>query len=217
MKPRIVTLAAALVLTFILAPRADVRAQDGHEFAPLQEKQVDYKDWTFKSLKDDTPVNLRQWADGKKLVLVVYFASWCKNWRYEAPVLAKLYEKYNPHGLDVIAVSEYATRDDVRKFFGDGDAPYTVVVESESNEARDKTTHYTYRQACGDKRNWGSPFNVFLEPATLKKDGAVLTEKAWIVGGELIEKDVDKFIRQRLGLEKEGDKPATETKRESKL
>ena len=217
MKPRIVTLAAALVLTFILAPRADVRAQDGHEFAPLQEKQVDYKDWTFKSLKDDTPVNLRQWADGKKLVLVVYFASWCKNWRYEAPVLTKLYEKYNPHGLDVIAVSEYATRDDVRKFFGDGDAPYTVVVESESNEARDKTTHYTYRQACGDKRNWGSPFNVFLEPATLKKDGAVLTEKAWIVGGELIEKDVDKFIRQRLGLEKEVDKTTTETKRESKL
>ena len=84
MKPRIATLLVTLVLTFILAPRADVRAQDGHEFAPLQEKQVDYKDWTFKSLKDDTPVNLRQWADGKNLLLVVYFAPWCKNWRYEA-------------------------------------------------------------------------------------------------------------------------------------
>jgi hypothetical protein len=28
----------------------------------------------------------------------------------------------------------------------------------------------------------------------------VLTEKAWVVGGELIEKDVERFIRERLGL-----------------
>jgi hypothetical protein len=28
----------------------------------------------------------------------------------------------------------------------------------------------------------------------------VLTEKAWVVGGELIEKDVEQFIRERLGI-----------------
>ena len=30
--------------------------------------------------------------------------------------------------------------------------------------------------------------------------GEVLTEKAWVVGGELIEQEADEFIRQRLGL-----------------
>ncbi len=68
-------------------------------------------------------------------------------------------------------------------------------------EARDKTTHYSYRQACGDARRYGSPFNVLLEPAALKKEGEVVAEKAWVVGGEMIEKDVEQFIRQRLGLD----------------
>jgi len=50
----------------------------------------------------------------------------------------------------------------------------------------------------GDTRKWGSPWNIFLEPASLPKTGDVLTEKAWVVNGELIEADVDKFIADRL-------------------
>ena len=38
----------------------------------------------------------------------------------------------------------------------------------------------------------------FLDPATLAKTGDVLTEKAWVVNGELIEDEVDKFIGDRL-------------------
>jgi thiol-disulfide isomerase/thioredoxin len=202
-KALIATLLFALTLT---APAATtVRAQDGHEYAPLQEKTINYKDWTFKNLKDETPVNLRQWAQGKKLVLVVYFAPWCGNWRFEAPVVARLYEKYRPHGFDVVAVSEYASRADTLTHFGEKGAPYTVVVESERREARDQTTHYGYRQAASDARRWGSPFNVFLEPSRLNKDGEVLTEKAWVVGGELIEKDVEQFIRERLGLDQKSE------------
>ena len=47
-------------------------------------------------------------------------------------------------------------------------------------------------------------FNVFLEPAKLNKTGDLLTEKAWVVGGELIEKDAEQFIRERLGLSEQG-------------
>ena len=113
--------------------------------------------------------------------MVVYFAPWCGNWKYEAPVVSKLYDKYKQHGFDVIAVSEYATADDTRRYFEKaGGAPYSVVVESEAREERDKTTHYGYRQACADTRKWGSPFNVFLEPAKLKSSGEVVTEKAWV-------------------------------------
>jgi thiol-disulfide isomerase/thioredoxin len=181
--------------------QASPAPQAGHEYAPLLEQTVNYKDWTFKSLKDGKDVNLREWAKGKKLVLVVYFAPWCGNWKMEAPIVARLYNEYKQHGFDVVAVSEYAAPADTEKYFeGVGGAPYTVVVESEGRDARDKTTHYGYRQACGDSRRWGSPFNVFLEPSKLNKSGDVLTEKAWVVGGELIEKDVERFIRERLGL-----------------
>jgi len=189
--------------TLFSAAALNARAQDGHEYAPLLEKPISYKDWTFKSLKDGTPINLREWSKGKKLVAVVYFAPWCGNWRMEAPVIARLYDKYKANGFDVVGVSEYGAADDARHFFtesGAAGAPYTVVLESEARAERDKTTHYGYRQIAGDARRWGSPFNVFLEPSKLNKSGDVLAEKPWVVGGELIEKDADQFIREKLGL-----------------
>lgn len=190
-----------VALIFAFLP-ATVRAQGNHEYAPLEEKTVNYKDWTFNSLADGKPVNLRSFMQGKKLVLVIYFATWCPNWRNEAPFAASLYEKYKAHGLEVIGISEYATRADSLAFFGTAGSPYMVVSESESREDRDKTSHYTYRQMTGDKRRWGSPYNIFLEPAKVNKTGDVLVEKAWVVNGELIESDVEKFIRERLGLNK---------------
>jgi thiol-disulfide isomerase/thioredoxin len=173
-------------------------AQDGHEYSPLVEKTVNYKTWTLNDLKDGKPVDLRSLVNGKKLVMLVYFAPWCPNWRNEAPVAAKLYEKYKDQGFAVIGVSEYGTRDAVNTFFGPTGAPYTVVSESESREDRDKTLHFSYRQLTGDTRKWGSPWNIFLEPPSLSKTGDVLTEKAWVVNGELIEADVDKFIADHL-------------------
>jgi len=186
---------AVAIFLFAFVP-ATVRAQ--HEYSPLEEKTVNYKNWTLKDIKDDKPVDLRSLVEGKKLVMVVYFAPWCGNWRFEAPVAAKLYEKYRDQGFQVIAVSEYASRDDVRAFFGPTGPPYPVVTESETREDRDKTAHYGYRQITGDKRKWGSPWNIFLDPANLTKEGDVLTEKAWVVNGELIEADVEKFIDERL-------------------
>jgi thiol-disulfide isomerase/thioredoxin len=188
----------SLIIFALAFVPAMVLAQDGHEYSPLVEKTVNYKNWTLNDLKDNKPVDLRSLAQGKKLVMVVYFAPWCGNWRNEAPVAAKLYEKYKDQGFTVIGVSEYGSRDDVRNFFGAAGAPYPVVSESESREDRDKTPHYGYRQLTGDTRKWGSPWNIFLVPSALSKTGDVLTEKAWVVNGELIEADVDKFIGEKL-------------------
>lgn len=193
----------ALLFTLVFANAPDARAQsgDGHEYAPLLEQKLDYKNWSFKSLKDGSPVSLREVAKDKKLVMVVYFAAWCGNWKAEDPVVRRLYDKYKKDGFEVVGVSEYASVEDARKYFdSQGGVPFPVVVESEAGTARDQTTHYGYRQIAGDKRRWGSPFNVFLEPAKLNKTGDVLTEKAWVVGGELIEKDAEQFIREKLGL-----------------
>lgn len=186
-----------IVIALAISPAA-VWAQGNHEYSPLVEKTVNYKNWTLNDLKDNKPVDLRTLLAGKKLVMIVYFAPWCPNWRNEAPLAASLYEKYKDQGFGVIGVSEYGMRDAVANFYGPAGPPYPVVSESELREDRTKTPHYAYRQLTGDTRNWGSPWNIFLEPATLAKTGDVLTEKAWVVNGELIEADVDKFIGDHL-------------------
>lgn len=188
---------ALIVLATASVPVATY-AQDGHEYSSLVEKTVNYKNWTLNDLKDNKPVDLRSLVTGKKLVMVVYFAPWCPNWRNEAPVAARLYEKYKDQGFAVIGVNEYGSRDAVSAFFAPTGSPYPVVSESETREDRDKTAHFGYRQLTGDTRKWGSPWNIFLEPASLSKTGDVLTEKAWVVNGELIEADVDKFIADHL-------------------
>jgi thiol-disulfide isomerase/thioredoxin len=186
-----------LVLFALILTSAATGAQDGHEYAPVQEKTVNYKTWTLNDLVSNKPVALGSLFQGKKLVMVLYFAPWCPNWRNEAPVAASLYEKYKSQGFEIIGVSEYGSRDDVKAFFGPAGAPYPVVSESESRDDREKTPHFGYRRLTGDTRKWGSPWNIFLEPAKCSS-GEVLTEKAWIVNGELIQADADKFIHDRL-------------------
>jgi thiol-disulfide isomerase/thioredoxin len=185
------------LLALALSPFATM-AQAGHEYSPLVEKTVNYRNWSLPDLKSDKDNDLRKLIAGKKLVMIVYFAPWCGNWRNEAPIAAKLYDKYKNQGFQVIGVSEYASRDDVKNFFGEAGPPYPIVTESESREEKDKTLHYEYRQLTGDTRNWGSPWNIFLEPAKVNAKGDVLTEKAWVVNGELIEDEVDKFIASKL-------------------
>ena len=189
----------ATIPTLILAlVPLNAGAQGGHEYSPLVEKTVNYKNWSLLNVKTDTPEDLRIMLKGKKLVMVVYFAPWCGNWRNEAPIAAKLYEKYKDQGFQVIGVSEYAARADVKAFFGEAGPPYPIVSESETRDDRDKTPHFGYRQLTGDTRKWGSPWNIFLEPSKVNASGDVLTEKAWVVNGELIEDEVDKFIADKL-------------------
>jgi thiol-disulfide isomerase/thioredoxin len=186
-----------LLVIAILSLHVVVYAQS-HEYSPLVEKTVNYKNWRLPNLQTQENDDLRSLMKDKKLVMIVYFAPWCGNWRNEAPIAAKLYEKYKDNGFQVIGVSEYASRDDVKNFFGETGPPYPIVVESEAREDKMKTPHYEYRQLTADNRNWGSPWNIFLEPAKVNKKGDVLTEKAWVVNGELIEDEVDKFIATKV-------------------
>ena len=173
------------------------RAQ--HEYSPLVEKTVNYKNWALPNLTTDKANDLRELIAGKKLVMIVYFAPWCGNWRNEAPIAAKLYEKYKGQGFQVIGISEYASKADVKAYFGEVGPSFPIVTESETRDDKQKTAHYGYRQLTGDTRNWGSPWNIFLEPSKVNATGDVLTEKAFVVNGELIEDEVDKFIASKVG------------------
>src|SRR5215210_4421180 len=79
------------------------------EQAPILEKELNYKNWTYKNARGEGETNLRDFTKGKKLVMVVYFAPWCPNWKHEAPFAQKMYEKYKANGFDVVGVGEYDT------------------------------------------------------------------------------------------------------------
>lgn len=170
------------------------------EQAPIQEKEIKYKDWNYKSVADNREINLRQMTAGKKLVLVVYFAPWCPNWKHEAPFAQKLYEKYKANGLEVVGIGEYDTVEAMKTNLAFYKITFPVVYESESKDAKQKTTHYDYRKTVGDARGWGSPWNIFLQPANLEAKGDTLTKKAFVSSGELIEPEAEKFVREKLGL-----------------
>ncbi len=123
-----------LALAILLIGFTFANAQ--HEYAPLREHELKYKDWTYKSVRDDKSVNLRDFAKGKKLVMVVYLAAWCPNWKLEAPVAQKLYDKYKANGFDVIGVSEYASVADVKTNLDNLKITFPVVSESDSRDAK---------------------------------------------------------------------------------
>jgi thiol-disulfide isomerase/thioredoxin len=190
-----------LLFAILLVGFTFVQAQ--HEYAPLQEKEIKYKDWTYKKVGDGKDLNLRDAAKGKKLVMVVYFAPWCPNWKLQAPVAEKFYEKYKANGFEIIGVGEYGTVDAMNMSLNEFKITFPVVYESLLREDKQKTTHYDYRKTTGDTRNWGSPWSIFLVPSSLSKKGDVLTEKTFVVNGELMEAETEAFIREKLGLPKE--------------
>jgi thiol-disulfide isomerase/thioredoxin len=196
-----------LLFAILLLSFTFVNAQ--HEYAPVQEKAINYKDWTYKQVRDGKDLNLRDAAKGKKLVMVVYFAPWCPNWKLEAPIAQKFYEKYKANGFEVIGVGEYDAVDMMKTSLDTFKITFPVVYESEERLAKQKTLHYEYRKTTGDTRNWGSPWNIFLVPSALKTKGDTLTEKTFVVNGELIEVEAEAFIREKLGLPKEEKKSET--------
>lgn len=182
-----------------------------NEQAPIQEKEIKYKNWTYKNVADGKETNLRDLASGKKLVLVVYFAPWCPNWKHEAPFAQKLYEKYKANGLEIIGIGEYDTVEAMKNNLAFYRISFPVVYESESKDSVKKTKHYDYRKDAGDTRGWGSPWNIFLEPAKFES-GDVVAKKVFVSNGELIEAEAEKFVRSKLGLPAEEIKTAAATK-----
>ncbi len=171
-----------------------------NEQAPIIEKNITYKDWTHKDIRTGADLNLRELTAGKKLVIVVYYAPWCPNWRFDAPMLIRLYNKYKANGLEIVAVGEYDPLPSLKNNLDLLKIPFPAVYESDDRAAKQKTLHYEYRRVTGDARGWGSPWYIFLETAQMEKKGDVLVKRTHIINGEMIEVEGEKFIREKLGL-----------------
>lgn len=192
---------AVFALALILFSLLFASAQN--EQSPIVEKEITYKDWVYKNVRTGNDMNLRKFTFGKKLVMVVYFAPWCGNWKHDLPFVQSMYEKYKINGFDVIAVGEYDPVDSMKAHIEQYKLGFPVVWESDARTAKQTTSHYEYRKAAGDTRNWGSPWYVFLEVNKLEPGGLVIAKKTSIVNGELIQPEAEKFIRRKLGLRAE--------------
>jgi len=179
-------------------------AQD--EQSPIVEKKVKYKDWTLKDVRTGSDTTLRNLAAGKKLVVVVYFAPWCPNWKHDESFLQRFYQQYKDDGLQIIGVGEYGTVDAVKENLAEYNITFPIVSESTDRTEKNNTQHYAYRKATDDDRKWGSPWYIMLEPSKLFPTGDLLTKRTHIINGEMIETEGEKFIREKLGL------AATDTK-----
>ena len=177
-----------------------------NEQSPIVEKELKYKNWTLKDARTGQETSLRDLAAGKKLVVVVYFAPWCPNWKHDEPFLERFYEKYKADGLEIIGVGEYGTVEAVNTNLATYKITFPVVTESLDRADKMTTPHYAYRKSTGDGRNWGSPWYVLLDPSKLSAMGDVLIKRTHVINGEMIEPEGEKFIREKLGL------PAVETK-----
>ena len=171
-----------------------------NEQAPITEKEFAFKDWTHKSINGEGSVNLRDFSKGKKLVMVVYWAPWCPNWVHDVAFVQGLHEKYKDKGLAIIGVGEYDPVSKMRSHIDKYKLTFPMVYESEKLSDRLTSVHYSQRTEAGDKRKWGSPWYVFLDPATLEPNGELLTKKTTVVNGELVKQDAEKYIQQKLGV-----------------
>lgn len=186
----------ASILLLLVASAASAQ----NEQAPILEKEIKYKNWTFKDSRTDADVNLRDLIKGKKLAIVIYYAPWCHNWQHDAPMVERLYEKYKSAGLEIVAVSEYDLLSNTKAGLDQFKITFPAVYESLSRDDREKTTHHDYSSTTGDTRKWRSPYYVFLDPSKIKRGGDTLVKRTFVINGEMIELEGEKFIRQQLGL-----------------
>jgi hypothetical protein len=177
----------------------DPLASDEPEDAPIVESRIDFYDLTFKT-NEGKPFSLREYAEGKRVVIVSFVAGWCPNSNRNGHVLKRLYDRYRDRGLGAVAVMEYTDAEELRIHINRIGIDYPVIVETSKRDARKKSAHYRYRQSVGDKRKWGTPFYVIIDARDLEPAaaGSPLTRRVYTVSGEIIEEQAERFLNDRL-------------------
>jgi peroxiredoxin len=173
---------------------------DAPETAPLVERQMDVFDFTLKTT-DGRALNLREYTEDKRMVIVAYVAAWCPNSNRNGHILKRLYDKYRQRGLGVVVVMEYSDARETAIHINRIGIDYPVVVETSRQGQRKDSEHYKYRRQVADKRKWGTPFYVLIDRRDIAPaaPGQPFARHVWTVAGEMIETEAAAFIEKRLG------------------
>jgi len=183
-----------------MEPPAGLATDDARpDYAPIVERKLDFYDFTYQTVEGGA-FDLRDYAQGKSVVIVEYLAGWCPNSNRNGHIVERLWTKYRERGLGLVGVAEYSDAAELRIHIGRIGIDYPFVVETRKRDQRKDSSHYKYRRAAGDKRKWGTPFYVIIdqrdiEPAATK---GPLARRVYTVSGELVEAEADQFIRERV-------------------
>lgn len=170
--------------------------EDKPDYAPIVERKLDFYDFTYQTV-EGAPFDLREYARGKSLVIIEYFAGWCPNSNRNGHIVERLWTKYRERGLGVVGVAEYSDAAELRIHIGRIGIDYPIVVETPKRDQRKGSSHYKYRRAVGDNRKWGTPFYVIIDVRDLELAApkGPLARRVYSVSGELVEAEADQFIR----------------------
>lgn len=72
-------------------------------------------------------------AKDGKVLLVVFWATWCPPCRREIPVIKKLYEEYHADGLEVVGISLDKEKDVLEKFIADEEIPWENMLNTDTD------------------------------------------------------------------------------------
>ncbi|OGS20550.1 MAG: hypothetical protein A2252_09835 [Elusimicrobia bacterium RIFOXYA2_FULL_39_19] len=161
-------LLAVLMLSFTVsctakekAPVKDAAASKAIEFTleDLSGKQVNLKDFTKK-----------------KVVLVVFWATWCPYCVEEIPDLKNLYSKLDKKSFEILSVNIQESKERVASFVSKNGVPYTILLDKNASVAQSYKVN-------------GIPYAVLVD-----KKGFVQYQGNGLPGKELIEK----LIKQKV-------------------
>jgi len=203
MRLRIILTRLILIILTVMVPNVlALPFSNEPEPAPIIERKLDFYDINFKTTEGG-PFNLRDYANGKRIVIVSFIAGWCGNSNRNGHVLKRLYDKYHERGLGAVVVTEYPDADEVRIHINRIGIDYPVVTETTSRNDRKDSQHYKYRRAVDDKRKWGTPFYVILDARDIEASAskAPLARRVFTVSGEIVESEAEAFIEQHLSTQ----------------
>ena len=95
-------------------------------------------------MANNQPFDLKQFKG--KVVLVDFWATWCRPCLEEIPNIRRNYEKYHDRGFEVVAVSVDKDLESLQKYLLGESPPWTVLVD---NHPRNKTPMSVYYAITG--------------------------------------------------------------------
>jgi len=197
-------ISAAPPVFFSSAPtrtQASAATDEGEpDYEPIVERRLDFYDFSYQTTAGGT-FNLRDYAQGKSLVIIEFLAGWCPSSNRNGHIVERLWTRYRERGLGVVGVAEYSDDVELRVHIGRIGIDYPMVVETRKRDQRKDSLHYKYRHAVGDKRKWGTPFYVIIDARDIEPvvPNGPLAHRVHTVSGELVEAEAEQFIRERAG------------------
>jgi len=107
--------ALAFAAALLVAGAAQAQLRPGQPVPPFDTQLLDGKTLPAAALKG-------------KVVLVVFWATWCPACQRELPQLQKLYESHRARGLEIVALSVDADRFTVEEFWKDHEYTFPVAL-----------------------------------------------------------------------------------------